>query len=139
MISARTLRPPATALAAAVALIVAGSLAGVAGIGRAAEAGTSADRMTARSEEAREIPPPGVRAWQTGLLRADRLEHASLAFTIGLGAGLATKKPAAAFAVPATLGLGKEIADRRGSGFDLVDLAADLVGAAAAGALTSIW
>ena len=93
----------------------------------------------AAGDPERELPPPEVRAWQTGLLRPDRLEHASLAFTIGLGTGLATKKPAVAFAVPATLGLGKEIADRRGTGFDLVDLAADLLGAAAAGALTSIW
>lgn len=80
-----------------------------------------------------------MRAWQTGLLRPDRIEHASLAFTIGLGTGLATRKPAAAILVPATLGFGKEIADRRGTGFDIVDLAADLLGAAAAGVLTLIW
>ena len=127
MISVRTLRPPRAARAAAVAGIVAGSLAFVAAAGRAAE------------DPERELPSPEVRAWQTGLLRPDRLEHASLAFTIGLGTGLATKKPAVAFAVPAVLGLGKEIADRRGTGFDLVDLAADLIGAGAAGALTSIW
>jgi len=80
-----------------------------------------------------------VRAWQTGLLRSDRLEHASLAFTIGLGVGVATRKPAVAVIVPAVLGLGKEIADSRHSGFDVVDLAADLVGAAAAGAITTLW
>jgi hypothetical protein len=89
--------------------------------------------------EERELPPPDVRAWQTGLLRADRLEHASLAFTLGLATGVATRRPAAAALVPATLGLGKEIADARGTGFDVVDLAADLLGAAAAGAFTAIW
>lgn len=127
MISVRTLRLPAAARAAAVCAIVAGTLAGVAAVGWTAE------------DPERELPPPDVRAWQTGLARPDRLEHASLAFTIGLGAGLATRKPAVAFTVPAVLGLGKEIADARSTGFDLFDLAADLIGAGAAGALTSIW
>lgn len=121
-----------------VAGIVAGSLAIVARTGCPAEA-APADSTSARTAEERELPPPGVRAWQTGLLRADRLEHASLAFTLGIGTGLATRKPAAACAVPAVLGLGKEIVDRRGTGFDLVDLAADLLGAGAACALTTLW
>lgn len=85
------------------------------------------------------FPSPEVRAWQTGLLRPDRIEHASLAWTLGLGAGLATREPAAAFATPALLGLAKEIADRHGTGFDTVDLLADLLGAAAAGAIVSRW
>ena len=121
-----------------VAGIVAGSVAFVARPGCTAEI-NPADSTGARTAEERELPPPGVRAWQTGILRADRLEHASLAFTLGLGTGLATRKPAVAFAVPAVLGLGKEIADRHGTGFDLVDLAADLLGAGAASALTSLW
>ena len=87
------------------------------------------------------LPAPQVRAWQTGLLRPDRLQHASLAWTLGLGAGLATREPAAAFAAPAVLGLAKEIADarERGKGFDRIDLLADLLGAAAAGWVTRGW
>ena len=135
--SSRTLRPPRAARVAAVALIV-GSLTLVARTACAAEAAAT-DSTATRTAEERELPPPGVRAWQTGLLRPDRIEHASLAFTIGLATGLATRKPAAAFGVPAALGLGKEVADRSGTGFDLVDLAADLLGAAAAASLTSIW
>ncbi len=80
-----------------------------------------------------------MRAWQTGLLRSDRLEHASLALTLGLGVGTATRRPGAAIAVPAVLGLAKEILDARHSEFDVVDLAADLVGAAAAGGVTTLW
>jgi hypothetical protein len=110
-------------------------------MGSAAEVATtdSVTTGTSGTAEERELPTAEVRAWQTGLLRPDRLEHGALAFTLGLGTGLATKKPAAAFLVPAVLGLGKEIADRHGTGFDLVDLAADLLGAGAASAVTSIW
>lgn len=85
------------------------------------------------------LPPPAVRAWQTGLLRADRLQHASLAWTLGLGVGLASREPVVAAAAPAALGLAKEIADTRGPGFDRLDLLADLVGAAAAGWITTRW
>ncbi len=74
-----------------------------------------------------------MRSWQTGALRPDRLQHASLALTLGLGAGIATRETSAAIAVPLALGLAKEIADARGPGFDLADLAADLAGALAAG------
>ena len=85
----------------------------------------------------RELPPPPVRAWQTGLLRADRLQHASLAWTLGLGLGLASHEPVAAIAGPALLGLAKEFADR--PRFDRTDLIADALGAAAAGWVTSRW
>ena len=91
------------------------------------------------SAESHELPPPGTRAWQTGLLRADRLEHTSLAWTIGLGTGLATREPALAIATPALLGLAKEIADRHTTGFDMLDLTADLIGAAAAGVVAYRW
>ena len=81
------------------------------------------------------LPPPAVRAWQTGLLRPDRLQHVSLALTLGLGVGLMTKCPAAA---GSALGLGwlKELRDARSSGFDGVDLLADAVGAGLAAAAT---
>jgi hypothetical protein len=75
------------------------------------------------------LPPPAVRAWQTGLLRPDRLEHASFAFTLGLGVGLLSRQPAGAAASALTLGLVKEVRDRRHGGFDPVDLAADAIGA----------
>jgi hypothetical protein len=76
-------------------------------------------------------PPPAVRAWQTGI-RPDRLQHAGLAFTLGLGAGLATRRPALAAAGTCGLGLLKEVRDIRHGGFDPVDLAADAAGAALA-------
>jgi hypothetical protein len=80
--------------------------------------------------------PPRVRAWQTGLLRADRLQHLSLAFTIGLGTGLATREPAGAGGAALGLGLVKEIRDRRRTGFDPMDLLADALGAALAALAT---
>jgi hypothetical protein len=75
------------------------------------------------------LPPPAVRAWQTGLLRADRLEHVSFSFTFGLGVGLLSRQPAGGAASAFALGLAKEIRDRRHGGFDPVDLAADAIGA----------
>lgn len=80
-------------------------------------------------------PPAAVRAWQTGT-RPDRLQHAGLAFTLGLGAGLATRRPAVAAASACGLGLLKEVRDARHGGFDAVDLAADAVGAALAALAT---
>ena len=82
------------------------------------------------------LPPPAVRAWQTGLLRPDRLEHASFAFTLGLGVGLLSRQHASAAASALTLGLAKEIRDRRHGGFDPVDLAADAIGAGLAAVAT---
>jgi hypothetical protein len=91
---------------------------------------------TAGTAPAPPLPPPSVRAWQTGLLRPDRLEHASFAFTLGLGVGLISRQPAAAAASALTLGLAKEVRDRRHGGFDPVDLAADAIGAAFAALAT---
>ena len=83
------------------------------------------------------VPPsPAVRAWQTGCLRPDRLEHVGLAFTLGLGTGLLTRQPATAAATACGLGLAKEIRDRRHGGFDPLDLAADAAGAALAALAT---
>lgn len=82
------------------------------------------------------LPGPRWRAFQTGVLRADRLQHASLAFTIGLGAGVAGREPAGAFAAAAGLGLVKELADARADRFDWVDLAVDVAGAGLAALAT---
>ena len=80
--------------------------------------------------------PRQVRAWQCGLVRPDRLEHASLAFTTGLATGVLTREPSAAVGGALVLGLGKELWDRHRSGFDPGDLAADAVGAVLAGVAT---
>lgn len=88
------------------------------------------------AEAAAPLPEPRWRASQTGALRADRLQHASLAFTIGLGAGVAGREPAGAFAAAAGLGVVKELADARSGRFDWTDLAADLAGAALAALAT---
>jgi hypothetical protein len=82
------------------------------------------------------LPPPPVRAWQTGLLRPDRLEHASFAFTLGLGVGFLSRQPTSAAASALALGLAKEIHDRRHGGFDPVDLVADAIGAGLAAVAT---
>ena len=90
----------------------------------------------AHSEEPQALPEARWRVFQTGALRADRLQHASLAFSLGLGTGIVSERPEAAFAAGAVLGLAKEFIDVRSSHFDWVDLAADLVGAGL-GALAS--
>jgi hypothetical protein len=91
----------------------------------------------ATAAETPALPPPRVRAWQTGLLRTDRLEHATLAFTVGLGAGVLSRSPAAAAGSAFAVGLAKEIRDRRHGGFDPLDLAADTFGAACAAFATA--
>ena len=85
------------------------------------------------------MPAPEVRAWQTGVLRPDRLQHASLSFALGVGAGLASDSPATGAGVALGLGVAKEIADRHGSGFDAIDFLADAIGAGlAAWAVSSL-
>jgi hypothetical protein len=88
------------------------------------------------ADEAPPLPDSRWRAFQTGVLRADRLQHASLAFTLGLGAGIAGREPAGAFAAAAGLGLVKELVDRRADRFDWGDLAADFAGAGLAALAT---
>src|SRR5262249_60481704 len=78
---------------------------------------------------------PRLRGWGS-LVAPDKLEHASLSFTAGLIAGIGTREPGVALGASFTLGIGKELWDRRRTFFDPVDLAADLLGAAAAAALT---
>ena len=84
------------------------------------------------------LPGPAfdARTWHTGLLRADRLQHASLALASGIGMGLLSREPVAAVSGAMTLGVAKELMDIGGSGFDWVDLLADALGAGAAAVIT---
>ena len=83
------------------------------------------------------LPPPKIRAWQTGLLRPDRLQHTSLALSSGLSAGVLTREPVVALESAMALGLLKEVWDRRRTRFDPVDLAADGIGASLAAVATA--
>ena len=69
-------------------------------------------------------------------MRADRLQHASFAYTAGVMVGLTSREPTAAVASVLVLGLAKEIWDIRRTGFDWLDLGADALGAAGAAATT---
>jgi hypothetical protein len=71
-----------------------------------------------------------IRSWQVGLARPDRLQHASLSFTLAAGTGLAGGTRTQAFALSLGLGTLKELWDRRHGGFDPIDLTADAIGAA---------
>ncbi len=76
------------------------------------------------------VAPARIRAWQLGLARPDRLEHASLSFTLAAGTGLAGGTRTNAFLLSLGLGTLKELRDRHHGGFDPVDLTADALGAA---------
>lgn len=93
----------------------------VATVGAVAETAAPADTLAR--------PSAAARAWQTGA-RPDRFQHAGLAFSVGLGAGLASRRPAVAVASACGLGLLKEFRDARHGRFDALDLAADFAGAA---------
>lgn len=82
------------------------------------------------------LPPAAIRRWQVGLLRPDRLQHASTSFALAVGAGIATQDRPAAFAISLGVGLLKECWDARHGRFDPVDLAAD-TGGAVLGTLTT--
>jgi hypothetical protein len=87
-----------------------------------------ADSSAARAPLAA-FPPAGVRAWQVGLLRADRMQHMGLSFALTTALIILTRDRGAAAAATVSLGLAKELWDRRGSsGFDPIDLAADAAG-----------
>ncbi len=77
-----------------------------------------------------------TRAWQTGVLAPDKLEHVSLAFTSGLAIGVWSRAPLGAAGGALALGLAKELVDRRRSRFDPGDLAADGLGAVLPGIAT---
>jgi hypothetical protein len=79
------------------------------------------------AEAAQSARIPGLRG------RPDLLQHASLAFAIGVGVGALTDQPATAAGVSVSLGIAKEFSDTR---FDRTDLLADVVGAALAAAVT---
>ena len=83
------------------------------------------------------VAPIDLRAtqgWQQGPLAPDKLQHFSLAFSLGLAFGIMSGEPAAAGGA-AVLAVGKEFADARRTRFDGVDLAAGLVGAGCAALL----
>jgi hypothetical protein len=91
----------------------------------------------ARVDTLGSFPPPRVRAWQVGLVRGDRLEHASLAFALASAVIIVTRNKTAGATTAFALGLGKELWDGRQGHFDPVDLGADLVGVALATALVA--
>ena len=82
----------------------------------------------ARQDSVTRFPPPRVRGWQVGLVRPDRMEHASLSFALASALIIATRNRAAGAATAFAFGIGKELWDRRTSEFDPVDLTADAVG-----------
>jgi len=98
-----------------------------------------ATAATARAEDGPGLPPPfpdpAVRAWQVGVLRPDRLQHATLGFTGGALIGLPSESPGAALIGAATLGLAKELWDARSGRFDALDLAATCIGGLASAAV----
>ena len=101
---------------------------------------TAVGVATARAEDGPGMPPsfpdPEVRAWQVGILRPDRIQHGTLAFTAGSLVGLPTRSPGAALISSASVALGKELWDARQGRFDVVDLTAGLLGGLTAAAIT---
>lgn len=90
---------------------------------------TTASADTSASRPLAAWPESAVRAWQAGMLRPDRVQHASVSFTLAAALLLATRSRTASAAGTLALGIGKELWDTRSaSGFDPVDLAADGVG-----------
>ncbi len=92
-----------------------------------AAAMTAAPDSLAAAPLPRRGPAP---AWRSGLLRADRLQHASLSFTLASGLGLLGRPRAHALAITLAFGVAKEARDARRDRFDPLDLAADLAGGA---------
>jgi len=82
----------------------------------------------ARADSVVSFPPPRVRAWQVGLVRGDRMEHASLSFALTSALIIITRNRPASAATALAFGVGKELWDQRTSRFDPVDLTADAVG-----------
>jgi hypothetical protein len=95
---------------------------------QAALAGPADSTAAVRSDSLVSFPPPRVRAWQVGLVRGDRLEHASLSFAVTAAFTIVYRDRAAAAGTAFAFGLGKELWDGRQGHFDPVDLAADAVG-----------
>jgi hypothetical protein len=76
---------------------------------------------------------PALPASAASMFRADRLQHASLAFASGLAIGVLSDRPEAAAGAAVSLGVLKEFFDDR---FDPLDLVADVVGAGLAAIVT---
>ena len=97
-------------------------------------AGPARAQGPADSARAAPIDLRATQGWQHGPLAPDKLQHFSLAFSLGLAFGIMSGEPAAAGGA-AVLAVGKELADARRTRFDGVDLAAGLVGAGCAALL----
>lgn len=95
----------------------------------AVHAQAAADTTRVESADLRAVQP-----WLSGVLAPDKLQHFSLAFSLGLAFGVMTAEPAAAGGA-AVLALGKEVADSRHGRFDGMDLTAGLIGAGCAALL----
>jgi hypothetical protein len=77
-------------------------------------------------------PRPGPGSGPRGLVRADRLQHAGLSFTLAAGFTVLSRDRRAGAAASLGLGLAKELWDARREGADGVDLVADALGVALA-------
>ena len=75
------------------------------------------------------LPTGAAHGWQSGALRADRLQHASLAFAIGAGVGAASRRAEVGAGTALLLGVAKEFLDDHVDGGDLI---ADAAGASLA-------
>ena len=106
---------------------VADSIRAVPDSGRTSSSDSTA-AVAGRADSVVAFPAPRVRAWQVGLVRGDRLEHASLSFALTAALIIATRNRGASAATALAFGFGKELWDRRTSRFDPVDLTADAVG-----------
>jgi len=95
----------------------------------------SADTVVHTDSLAATFPPPRVRAWQVGLLRPDRLQHASLSFALAAALTIVTRNRAGGATAALAIGFGKEVWDGKHGQFDPVDLAADAVGVGLAAVL----
>lgn len=113
------------------ALVLALSCAG--NVTRAHAEGSAAPSDSATRAIA--FPSAADRRWQTGFARRDRLQHASLSFVLAGACRTAGRTRGESFAFTLSLGVLKEVRDARRSKFDVVDLAADAIGAALGSAL----
>ena len=102
-----------------------------------AAATDSVTTAAVRSDSMVSFPAPRVRAWQVGLVRGDRMEHASLSFALTSALIIVTRNRAASAATAFAFGIGKELWDQRTGSFDPVDLSADAVGVALATVLVT--
>jgi len=107
------------------------------GVRSAADDKDSLGVSSARRDSIVSFPAPRVRAWQVGLVRGDRMEHASLSFALTSALIIVTRNRAASAATAFAFGIGKELWDRRTGAFDPVDLTADAVGVALASVLVT--